>query len=92
MNYKDFLDFYNNNLKGKYYCHEENVVDSYHCERVSRGYDHLGFLGYEDIRVIDSCKKEILRDKINRSNVVDIVKKIVSGKGYISEVKDGISN
>ena len=85
MTVKDFYDFYSNQLLGKFYCFHKEVEDDYHYERVEKGYDHLGSLGYDIVKVIDSYKTIIIKEKIKKGNVIDIASKLINGEGWLEK-------
>ena len=85
MTLDDFYSFYKTQLFGKIYCFYKEVEDEYHYERVHKGYDHLGSLGYDDVKVVDSYKKTVIREKINKRNVIAIARNILNGKGWLED-------
>ena len=85
MGIKEFYNFYKTQLLGKVYCFYDEVEDKYHYERVSKGYDHLGWLGNEDVKIVDSYKTVISREKINKHNVIDITRKLIDEKGWLED-------
>lgn len=85
MTIEEFYNFYKTQLLGKYYCSYKEVEDEYHYEREDKGYDHLGWLGYKNFKVIDSYKTVVSREKINRYNVIDITRKLLDKKGWLEE-------
>jgi hypothetical protein len=87
MTIEEFYNFYKTQLLGKLYCSYKNVEDEYHYEREEKGYDHLGSLGYENVKVIDSYKTVVSREKINRYNVIDIARKLLDKKGWLEDGK-----
>lgn len=82
-NLDKFYNFYMTQLLGKFYCSYKNVEDEYHYEREEKGYDHLGSLGYKDVKVVDSYKKVVTRKKINKHNVIDVTRKLLDKKGWL---------
>lgn len=85
MTIDDFYTFYKAQLFGKVYCSYKEVEDEYHYERVHKGYDHLGSLGYDNVKVIDSYKTIVIRKEINKHNVIDISCKLLNGKGWLED-------
>ena len=67
---------------GKTYCHEENEYH-YVYEKVHKGYDHLGSLGYETIKSVDRIDKVIKKDKITWRNIGKVIHEISKGNGWI---------
>lgn len=88
MTIEEFYNFYKTQLLGKYYCSYKEVEDEYHYEREDKGYDHLGWLGYKNFKVIDSYKTVVSREKINRYNVIDITRKLLDKKGWLEDGND----
>lgn len=82
---QDFYDFYKTNLKGKFYCENVEVEDEVHYESVDKGHDHLGWLGSEDKKVVDSYRNEIKKTKITEHNVIQCVNGLINNKGWIEE-------
>ena len=78
-----FLKLYKAHLVNKIYCHVEEVPERYHYEKRHRGYDHLGSLGWDTVKVVDTYKKEVVKKKINRYNVIDVVENVINGNGWI---------
>lgn len=70
-NLKDFEKIYNQIRGKKVFVLKEEPI--YHYENVSRGYDHLGHLGYEQTKVIDSYEYRIEEVKINKFSIFDIL-------------------
>lgn len=85
---EDFYTFYKTQLLGKTYCFYKEVEDKYHFERVHKGYDHLGSLGYDNFKVIDSYKTVVIREKINKYNVIDISRKLFGKEGWLEDGND----
>lgn len=80
---KEFLEYYRTHLQGHFYCYEKEVEDEYHYERKDKGYDHLGSLGYENVKVIDSYKTITKQEKITSFNVIKVLLNLEKRKGYI---------
>lgn len=88
MTIDEFYNFYKTQLLGKFYCSYKNVEDEYHYEREEKGYDHLGSLGYEDVKVIDSYKTIISKEKINKRNVINVARKLLDKEGWLEDGND----
>lgn len=80
---QDFYNFYKTNLKGKFYCENVEVEDEVYLERVDKGYDHIGWLGYDYERVVNSYRNEIKKTKITDSNAIQCVIGLINNKGWI---------
>lgn len=85
MTIDDFYTFYKAQLLGKTYCYYKEVEDDYHYERADKGYDHLGSLGCVSFKVIDSYKTVVIREKINKYNVIDISRKLLGKEGWLED-------
>lgn len=85
MMIEEFYNFYKTQLLGKYYCSYKEVEDEYHYEREDKGYDHLGWLGYEVVKVTDSYKTIVSKEKINKRNAIDVVSKLLDKKGWLED-------
>lgn len=85
MTREKFYNFYKTQLSGKFYCSYKEVEDEYHYEREEKGYDHLGSLGYETVKVVDSYKTVVSKEKINKRNVIDITRKLLNKEGWLED-------